>query len=241
MKKIHYIYIHGTDTDNNLHLNVLKGAFYLDKIENGSYYDLKRDYFYFINRNICEMKYYYNFYYLNWSGILSETERLFVADKLANDLKKNEFAKYKKIVLIGHSYGGSIAINASYSAIKNNLNKKIEIVTIQSPILNNQIRKIDYLLNEKGSKMISIHSPSDYTAVYDPINFGEGVNDFNYENKFPNNKNLASFMNWKINDFGEIQELNHIGPKYSMNLIKFISNILNNFDQYGGNKTVLLV
>ncbi len=105
--------------------------------------------------------------------------------------KIQESKTLKKIIIVAHSYGGEISINALISCFDENILDKISVVyliLICSPLNNATSEKLDKILLNSNSKLklISFHIQKDYVATNDPTNTNFGF--LSFINPFNTNK-----------------------------------------------------
>ncbi|MCL4361621.1 DUF2974 domain-containing protein [Candidatus Dependentiae bacterium] len=104
-----------------------------------------------------------NFHFFGWSGKLSFEERKKAAEHLYNEIKKVS----GKIILIGHSHGGNVALHLAEVAEKNNdTSLQIDkLVLMGTPVQH----VTEHLANSDiFKKVISLFSRTDNIQVLDP-------------------------------------------------------------------------
>jgi hypothetical protein len=177
-------------------------------------------------------------YQFLWGGNYSQTIR----DKASKDLS-SEIIKLRKdfpdkeIILMAHSYGGEIAIEALNSikdekVIKNNDNK-IYLTTMASPLSKNDSNIIYNLTSNNIIKYISFSNVFDTTATYDPLNKSTfNVDDLQNIKDFPNDQNRASFI---VKDFDGSNRLhNSYGFSFYRFIKIYVHYVIDHFRNFSG-------
>lgn len=177
-------------------------------------------------------------YWFPWGGNYSQAIR----DKASKDLSseiirlRKEFPD-KEIILMAHSYGGEIAIEALDSIknkeeIKNNDNK-IYLTTMASPLSKNDSNIIYNLTSNNIIKYISFSNVFDTTATCDPLNKSTfNVDDLQNIKDFPNDKNRASFI---VKDFDGSNRLhNSYGFSFYPFIKIYVHYVIDHFKNFSG-------
>jgi hypothetical protein len=154
------------------------------------------------NENIFYDKVDQNIFHFRWNGRLSNAVRKKASEKLSQYIEKQiQNEQYNKIVLLSHSYGGEVSLNAikklyhdnNIKKIPNNNIKKIpiEFGFYMSPFSSSMTDSLDTILQcNSENKVLFVYAPSDFIAQYDPshgqgiLSLGERVNDQFFEERY---------------------------------------------------------
>jgi hypothetical protein len=209
---------------------------------------------------------YDNVLFFNWKGNLSDKVMELSGKNLAENIieivKENG---YEKVVFVCHSNGGRVILNTINELQNKNNTIPVDFFTFSTPMTNNTTLNLNKFLSNKNNKWIGSFAPSDSIAQKDPfagansiLNFGTGVNDQRYINKYGIPENVASFMFWlKNNSPNSLTEFNHNDYVYEYGIFynhtyyisidygffTFYDQVMSNFKKYSGkrNASVILV
>jgi hypothetical protein len=146
------------------------------------------------NENIFYDKVDQNIFHFRWNGRLSNAVRKKASEKLSQYIEKQiQNEQYNKIVLLSHSYGGEVSLNAIKKLYHDDNIKKIpiEFGFYMSPFSSSMTDSLDTILQYNSeNKALFVYAPSDFIAQYDPshgqgiLSLGERVNDQFFEERY---------------------------------------------------------